>query len=268
MCEGQFKKLADGRAGGYFFRMVGIKQIKASTIFLVVVGSLFPIHTIASETAAIVPYGFLGVGAVNGPVGFSFTPTVSIAVNNVSYLQAGANATPSISFWSGSNNLATYDFPPGAAVAEWISYTNTPLILNAGTTYSITLQNGSQPILFYESYPQGASPDGQFLPSLEIANYNGLVPGQTSTNFFPGLNFEYLVVPQLSVALQGSNVFLSWPASAASFSLKQTLSLIPANWIDVTNLINTTNGVSSVTLPATNGTAFFQLVSPGTYPSD
>jgi len=127
VCEGQFKKLADGRAGGYFFRMVGIKQIKASTIFLVVVGSLFPIHTIASETAAIVPYGFLGVGAVNGPVGFSFTPTVSIAVNNVSYLQAGANATPSISFWSGSNNLATYDFPPGAAVAEWISYTNTLL---------------------------------------------------------------------------------------------------------------------------------------------
>jgi hypothetical protein len=140
--------------------------------------------------------------------------------------------------------------------------------LNAGTTYSITLQNGFQTLLFSESYPQGAAPNGQFLPSAQIANYNGLVTGTSSPDFFPDLNFEYLLIPQLSVVNQGSNVIVSWPASATTFSLQQTLSLIPANWISVTNLINTTNNVNSVTLPATNGSAFFQLVSPGTFPGD
>jgi hypothetical protein len=246
--------------------MAAKNQCTASAILFALVGCLASSHSFASETAAVNVSGFYALGAVNGFVGFSFTPTVSIAVNNVSYLQAGSNATPTITFWSGANVLATYVLPPGFASVQWISYTNAPLILNAGNTYSITLQNGSQPLLFYESYPQGAAPNGQFLPSAQITNYNGLATGASSTNFFPDLNFEYLLVPQLNVVHQGSNVIISWPASATSFSLQRTLILSPANWINVTNLINTTNNFNSVTLPATNGTAFFHLVSPGTFP--
>jgi hypothetical protein len=245
-----------------------MNQLTASTIVLALVGPLVSPHSFASETEAINISGYYAIGYVNGFAGFSFMPTVSIAVNNVSYLSAGANATPSITFWSGTNALATYVLPPGVASAQWISYTNTPLILNAGTTYSITLQNGSQPLLFYESYLQGAAPNGQFLPSAQIANYNGLVTGASSPDFFPDINFEYLLIPQLSIVNQGSNVIVSWHASATTFSLQQTLSLIPANWISVTNLIDTTNNVNSVTLLATNGSAFFQLVSSGMFPGD
>lgn len=245
-----------------------MNQLAASAIVLSLVGPLVSPRSIASETAAVNISGYYAIGYVNGFVGFSFTPAASIAVNNVSYLSAGANATPSITFWSGANALATYVLPPGVASAQWISYTNTPLILNAGTTYSITLQNGSQPLLFYESYPQGAAPNGQFLPSAQIANYNGLVTGASSPDFFPDINFEYLLIPQLSAVRQGSNVIVSWPASATVFSLQQTPSLIPAAWLNITNLINTTDNVNSVTLPATNRSAFFQLVSPATFPGD
>jgi len=242
-----------------------MNQLTASGIVLALAGFLVASPSFASETAAVVPSGYLGVGYANGSVGFSFQPTVSIAVNNVSYLSAGANATPSITFWSGTNALATYTLPPGTASNQWISYTNAPLVLNAGTTYSITLQNGSTFVLFPESYPQGAAPNGQFLPAEQIANYNGLAPGYSSPDFFPGLNFDYLLVPQLSVVHQGSNVIVSWPASATTFSLQQTLSLSLTNWINVTNLINTANNTNSVTLPSTNGSAFFHLVSPGTF---
>jgi hypothetical protein len=90
----------------------------------------------------------------------------------------------------------------------------------------------------------------------------------SSPDFFPALNFEYLLVPQLSIVPQGTNVIVSWPASATSFSLQQTFSINPANWNTVTNLISTTNNVNSVTFPATNDSAFFQLASPGTFPSN
>jgi hypothetical protein len=150
--------------------MAAMNRFSATAIVLALVGILVSPHSFASESSAVNVSGYYANGYVNGFAGFSFTPTVNIAVNNVSYLDSGANATPSITFWSGTNALVTYVLPPGSASNQWISYTNTPLILNAGTSYSITLQNGSDTLLFTDSYPQGSAPDGQFLPSAEIAN--------------------------------------------------------------------------------------------------
>jgi hypothetical protein len=65
-----------------------------------------------------------------------------------------------------------------------------------------------------------------------------------------------LVDPPDSPALD--NAFVSWPATAG-FTLQTNANLTMANWGDYTGTINTTNGMSSVTMPKTGGSLFFRL---------
>jgi hypothetical protein len=68
--------------------------------------------------------------------------------------------------------------------------------------------------------------------------------------------------PRLTAALaQGGNITISWPTSdGAGFTLVSTSSLTPPiTWQPVTQPPNSSDGTTSVTLPATNGWQFFQL---------
>jgi hypothetical protein len=65
-----------------------------------------------------------------------------------------------------------------------------------------------------------------------------------------------LVDPPDSPALD--NAFVSWPATAG-IVLQTNTDLTTANWGDYNGTINTTNGMSSVTLPKTGGSLFFRL---------
>jgi hypothetical protein len=69
---------------------------------------------------------------------------------------------------------------------------------------------------------------------------------------------EPAAAPVITVSSAGGNITLKWPASG-SVVLKYTTSLSPASWQPVAATPVTAGGTTTVTLPATNGTAFFRL---------
>lgn len=69
---------------------------------------------------------------------------------------------------------------------------------------------------------------------------------------------EAPITPELSIELVGSNIRISWPTSAAGFTLKSTTSLSPAVWNDAGGTLTVEGDQNVVTLPAT-GTQFFRL---------
>ena len=55
---------------------------------------------------------------------------------------------------------------------------------------------------------------------------------------------------------------LSWTNNGGSYVLQQTFSLnLPQQWITVTNAPLLANGLFVLTLPATNGDAFYRLLA-------
>ena len=69
---------------------------------------------------------------------------------------------------------------------------------------------------------------------------------------------QIVTAPTLKAHVSGGQLSLSWPASATN-ALQYTVNLSPVNWLPVTNSPVTASGVNTVTLPATNRTAFFRL---------
>lgn len=61
--------------------------------------------------------------------------------------------------------------------------------------------------------------------------------------------------PALTVRLEGSQVTLSWPASATGYTLQTTTSLVGGTWANVPGVAGT-----SVTLPVGTANAFFRLI--------
>jgi len=73
--------------------------------------------------------------------------------------------------------------------------------------------------------------------------------------------------PRLIIARSGANVLLSWPAWATGYYLEQNLDLTkPAGWWLVNLPVLVSNGLNTVTVPATHGMAFFRLTqTPSTF---
>ena len=67
--------------------------------------------------------------------------------------------------------------------------------------------------------------------------------------------------PALSIQQSGSNVVLSWEATAASFGL-QRLDEMSGNWSNLPVTLQTNGTSVFATVPATNLTRFFRLASP------
>jgi hypothetical protein len=69
---------------------------------------------------------------------------------------------------------------------------------------------------------------------------------------------ETVIGPALNVSASGKNVILSWTSSAA-YTLQYSPSLSPVSWQTVSVSPVTSNGTSTVTMPATNAIAYFRL---------
>jgi len=71
-----------------------------------------------------------------------------------------------------------------------------------------------------------------------------------------------VIQPTLGIELSGTDVLLSWSTQASDFSLQQTTNLLSsAGWTTVPGLLpaTVTNGLITVSLPATNQALYFRL---------
>jgi YVTN family beta-propeller protein len=70
------------------------------------------------------------------------------------------------------------------------------------------------------------------------------------------------VIPQLGISPAGSSVLLTWPQTAIGFELYSSATLDPVpSWVQVTNTVQQTGGVFTVTLPLNGDRRFFRLQS-------
>ena len=66
--------------------------------------------------------------------------------------------------------------------------------------------------------------------------------------------------PQLTLSLSGTNLTISWPASASGYQLQSTPSLVPAVvWSAVTQTPSNNGTTISVVVPVSGGRQFFRL---------
>jgi formylglycine-generating enzyme required for sulfatase activity len=70
----------------------------------------------------------------------------------------------------------------------------------------------------------------------------------------------------LSIALAGGQVALSWPAAASNYFLQSTSSLSPAAWVEVPGAASLSNGQNTM-LVAASGTELFFKLSPIVIPA-
>ena len=75
------------------------------------------------------------------------------------------------------------------------------------------------------------------------------------------LPIEQITTSSLSISNTASTLTLSWPAWTNGLGLYASPSL-GANWVYVTNMPVTTNGINFLTLTPTNGQNFFRLQLP------
>ena len=104
-----------------------------------------------------------------------------------------------------------------------------------------------------------------FIPKLAAGRYDLQVlkrgaAAPSSENY--ALAFDFSPV-SLAVARSETNAVVSWPASPAGFLLQAAPSLtIPITWQTLTNGSILSNGMSTVTLPASEAMQFFRLFRP------
>lgn len=90
--------------------------------------------------------------------------------------------------------------------------------------------------------------------SLCLARFRDYQP-----NYMPVVATE---PPTLTVVRSKPNVTLSWDATLGAGYKLQGADAVTGTWADVSDAVATTNGISSVSLPASTGTKFFRLVKP------
>ena len=71
-------------------------------------------------------------------------------------------------------------------------------------------------------------------------------------------------LPELSIALSGPRVFLSWPSPSTGFVLQHTDSLntLPAAWSDTPGAVSDNGFIKSLTLPHDLSKRFYRLRRP------
>jgi len=71
-------------------------------------------------------------------------------------------------------------------------------------------------------------------------------------------------LPELSIALNGANVILSWPSPSTAFVLEQTdsLNVLPASWSNTPGAVADNGFVKSITIPHNIAKRFYRLRRP------
>ena len=71
-------------------------------------------------------------------------------------------------------------------------------------------------------------------------------------------------LPELSIALNGANVILSWPSPSTAFVLEQTdsLNVLPASWSNTPGAVSDNGFIKSITVPHNIAKRFYRLRRP------
>jgi hypothetical protein len=124
--------------------------------------------------------------------------------------------------------------------------------------YAITLDKleGPAPVRLTDSLNSAAPGDQTFAYQWDTTLGTGQSLFIILTN-----SIRTAVPPQLSIALVGGNVVISWPTSgAAAFKLQATDTLgPPVTWNHVTNLPTVVNGLYQVAVPPAGSAQFYRL---------
>ena len=205
-----------------------MNRFSASAIVLALVGTLVSPHSFASETAAV---NISGICRFRLCQRFRRVLLHAYGQHRCQQCQLpglGCERDPQHHILVGNERPCDLRFAAGQRKQPVGSPTPTPRSsLTREPPYSITLQNGCDVLLFARRRVSRKEPlrTDSFSRLRKSPDYNSLLGEAFSTDFFPGLNFEYLLVPRLSIVPSRTNVIVSWPASATSFMLQQTFAV-------------------------------------------
>jgi len=213
-------------------------------------GVLFAVHNVEVNNLAALRWyriegstqSVLESGTITDPVMDLFFP--SIAANSA--------GTIVIAFNGSSTNTFVSSFAVVGNTANGVTTFSSPVLLKAG---SASYQN---PDL------SGLSRWGDYSTTcVDPADHNRFWTIQqfpAGTNVWSTQVTELITgSPNLSFAVSGNNLILSW--SATTFNLETTSSLGNPNWIRVTQNLSTNNGVVSTQVTMDGGKEFFRLHS-------
>ncbi len=71
-----------------------------------------------------------------------------------------------------------------------------------------------------------------------------------------------VVTPSLAITAAGHNNVVNWPVPTATYRLQASTNLVPANWINVTNLVLTFTNYNVVTNTVPSKTMYYRLINP------
>jgi uncharacterized repeat protein (TIGR03803 family) len=191
-------------------------------------------------------------GYIEGAIGFSFVPTENLTVTQVGYMSE-IQADPVISFWAGTNVMASYPQPaPDLSSTNQMIYASiSPLNLTAGQQYAITLQDGSlsssNELIVRGFLAVQVSPG--------ITNYTpealsgGSVYTYTNSVVLFGPDFYYQVAtteppPDLSIHIVGTNAVLRFSTVCNGvYDIESTTNLVSSPWSAIASNVLGTDGV-------------------------
>jgi hypothetical protein len=206
-------------------------------------------------------------GYVIGGVGWTFVPTSALLVTGI------AATAPQVSLWQGTNQIiANYDCL-GAWPYNFQSIT--PLLLSAGQRYAISAQNSNftSEVDFMVYGPPGGSvydpPPFNLSPYIsQFASYllsstgqwSPMTPPPNNTNYLGfGPNFQFQVVPSLTISQSSSSVVVSWPYPSNGWTLQQNVDLSTTNWTASGYTISNDGTNNNITIMPPTGNLFFRL---------
>jgi uncharacterized repeat protein (TIGR03803 family) len=140
---------------------------------------------------------------------------------------------------------------------------------NNGTIFSIQTNGSSFTVLYsFSAYEDLSSEndDGSTPMAGLILSGNTLYGTANQGGYWGGGTVFGLALssvfsrPELSIIRAGSNVILTWPATATGFTLQSTTNLFPAAWSGVSPAPVIYNGQYTVTNPISGAPRFYELV--------
>ncbi|HTI99344.1 MAG TPA: hypothetical protein VL527_10720 [Dongiaceae bacterium] len=128
-----------------------------------------------------------------------------------------------------------------------------------GAVLTVTLSNLVDATTFTTNMAVGslATTVGTNVAFIGITGASG---GVSSTQ--QASHFQYIPVPTLAAQPGSGAVTLTWPDSIGGYSLQSAVNVATPAWSALATGLSQTNGQNQVTVPATNGAAFYRLTLP------
>jgi uncharacterized repeat protein (TIGR03803 family) len=193
----------------------------------------------------------IAIGYIEGAIGFSFVPTENLTVTQVGYL-AENQADPVISFWTGTNVMASYPQPaPDPSSTNQMIYAGiSPLSLTAGQQYAITLQDGSlssSNALIVEVFPAQVSPGITNYTPEEFSGGSVYLPTNSVVIYGPDFYYQGATTappPDLSIHIVGTNAVLRFSTICNGvYDIESTTNLVSSPWSAIASGVLGTDGV-------------------------